>query len=189
MASSSEVKKPISLGTKVAVAAAAIVTAAAVTVAAVTVANSRKEDSSNNNQLAIGYASEATVLLDQTSLQAAMDEAMQNAKDGNIGLYYQNDATSKDGIEFDCFIGNSSSNIYDMFLTIYTDAELTDQIFLSGLVPPGSGFEHITLEHELEPGVHEVYVALTLVDTDEDTGDQTIKGQVVHTMDFHVSEG
>ena len=35
---------------------------------------------------------------------------------------YQNDATSSDGTNFDCFIGNSNSNIYDMFLTIYADA-------------------------------------------------------------------
>jgi len=134
----------------------------------------------------IGYATEATVLLDQNSLQAAMDEAMANAKDGNIGLYYQNDATSSDGTNFDCFIGNSNSNIYDMFLTIYADAELTDQIFLSGLVPPGSGFESITLDHALDPGVHTVYVALTQVDTDEETGEQVLKNQVMHTMDFHV---
>lgn len=134
----------------------------------------------------IGYATEATVLLDQNSLQAAMDEAMANARDGNIGLYYRNDATSSDGTNFDCFIGNSSSNIYDMFLTIYADAEMTDQLFLSGLVPPGSGFEHITLDHALDPGVHTVYVALTQVDTDEETGEQVLKGQVVYTMDFHV---
>lgn len=136
----------------------------------------------------IGYATEASVLLDQDSLQAAMDEAMANARDGNVGLYYQNDATSRDGINFDCFIGNSSSNLYDMFLTIFSDSELTDQIYLSGLVPPGSGFEHITLEHELEPGVHTVYVSLMLVDTDKETGEQVIKSQAMHTMDFHVSE-
>lgn len=134
----------------------------------------------------IGYATEATVLLDQDSLQAAMDEAMANARDGNIGLYYRNDATSNDGTNFDCFIGNSSSNLYDMFLTIYADAEMTDQLFLSGLVPPGSGFESITLDHVLDPGVHTVYVALTQVDTDEETGEQVLKNQVVHTMDFHV---
>lgn len=134
----------------------------------------------------IGYATEATVLLDQDSLQAAMDAAMANARDGNIGLYYQNDATSSDGIHFDCFIGNSNSNIYDMFLTICADAEMTDQLFLSGLVPPGSGFESITLDHALDPGVHTVYVALTQVDIDEETGEQVLKNQVVHTMDFHV---
>lgn len=31
-----------------------------------------------------------------------------------------------------------------------------------------------------------VYVALTQVDTDEETGEQILKNQVMHTMDFHV---
>lgn len=74
-----------------------------------------------------------------------------------------------------------------MFLTIYADAELTDQIFLSGLVPVGSGFEQITLDRALEPGDHSVNVVVTQVDTDED-GVQVIKNQVAHTMDFHVEE-
>jgi hypothetical protein len=33
-----------------------------------------------------------------------------------------------------------------------------------------------------------VYVALTQVVTDEETGAQTVHKQVVHTMDFHVTE-
>lgn len=136
----------------------------------------------------IGYSTEARVMLDQNSLQAAMDEAMENAKDGNIALRYKNNAYSKNGTDFDCYILNSESNIYDMFLTIYADAELTDQIFLSGLVPPGSGFESITLSHALDPGAHTVYVAVTQVADDEETGEQVIKHQVMHTMDFHVEE-
>lgn len=135
----------------------------------------------------IGYSTEAKVMLDQDSLQAAMDAAMENARNGNIGLRYKNNAYSDDGINFECYIANSNSNIYDMFLTIYADEELTDQIFLSGLVPPGSGFESISLEHSLDPGDHRVYVALTQVDTDEETGEQTLKNQVFHTMDFHVT--
>lgn len=136
----------------------------------------------------IGYAADAQVMLDQDTLQAAMDEAMENAKNNNVGLRYKNNAYSTDGVNFECFIVNSASNIYDMFLTIYADAELSDQIFLSELVRPGSGFENITLEHSLEKGDHTVYVALTQVDTDEETGEQLIKNQVVHTMDFHVTE-
>ena len=65
--------------------------------------------------------------------------------------------------------------------------ELTDQIFLSGLVPPGSGFERITLNRPLDEGDHTVYVSLTQVDIDEN-GQQVIKNQVMHTMDFHVGE-
>lgn len=135
----------------------------------------------------VGYATDAKVMLDQDSLQAAMDEAMENARDGNVALRYKNNAYSTNGTDFECFIVNSASNKYDMFLTIYADAEMTDQIFLSGLVPPGSGFENITLDHALEPGSHEVTVVLTQVDTDEN-GAQVIKHQVAHTMDFHVEQ-
>lgn len=133
----------------------------------------------------IDYATEAKVMLDQNALQAAADEAQRNARDGMIALQYQNNAFSKDGKTFSCRIVNSASNRYDMFLTLFADSELTDQLFLSGLVPPGSGFEEITLDRELEPGAHTVYVAITQVDTDED-GQQVIKHQVVHTMEFHV---
>lgn len=135
----------------------------------------------------VGYAAEAKVMTDRESLQAAMDEAMENARDGNVALRYKNNAYSTNGTDFECFIVNSASNKYDMFLTIYADAEMTDQIFLSGLVPPGSGFENITLDHALEPGSHEVTVVLTQVDTDEN-GAQVIKHQVAHTMDFHVEQ-
>ena len=135
----------------------------------------------------ISYATDAKVMLDQDSLQAAFDTAMKNAEDGYVGLKYKNDAYSTNGIDFQCYIVNSESNKYDMFLTIYADTELTDQIFLSGLVPPGSGFEDITLDHALESGNHTVYVALTQVEEDEETGEQVIKNQVMHTMDFHVT--
>lgn len=134
----------------------------------------------------VGYAAEAKVMLDQESLQAAMDAAMANARDGNVSLLYQNDAYSKNGKDFDCYIVNSASNKYDMFLTIYADAKMSDQVFLSGLVPPGSGFENITLDRALESGDHEVVVVVTQVDTDEN-GEQVIKNQVAHTMEFHVT--
>lgn len=136
----------------------------------------------------LGYAAEAKVILDQDTLQAAMDEAMANAQDRNVALLYKNNAFSKNGTDFDCYIVNSAANKYDMFLTIFADDALTDQIFLSGLVPPGSGFESITLDRALEPGDHEVVVAVTQVETDAETGEQVVKNQVLHTMEFHVSQ-
>ncbi len=136
----------------------------------------------------VGYASEARVMLDQNSLQAAMDAAMEKAKDGNVALRYKNNAYSKNGTDFECYIVNSANNVFDMFLTIYADAELTDQVYLSGLVPPGSGFENITLDRALDSGTHTVYVVVTQVADDEETGEQVIKNQVIHTMDFHVEQ-
>lgn len=181
-----ENQKTPALSNKVVIASAAVVVAALAVVAALLLTG-RQNSGDDSNSLTIGYSAEASVMLDQDSLQAAFNEALQNAADGNIGLKYKNDAFSDDGVNFECYIVNSESNAYDMFLTIYADAELTDQIFLSELVPPGSGFENITLSHALEPGKHTVYVALTQVDLDDD-GQQVLKNQVMHTMDFHVTE-
>ena len=138
------------------------------------------------NGMTIDYETDAKVFLDQSSLQAAMDEAMRNAQQRNVALHYRNDASSKDGQTFECYIANSSGNLYDMFLTISADSEMKDQLFLSKLLRPGTGYDSITLNRALEPGNHTVYVAVTLVETAAN-GAQTIKAQALHTMDFHVT--
>lgn len=147
--------------------------------------NNQKTPETPSNGLTIDYAQGAGVYTDEEALQQAMDSAMANS--GSISLKYQNDAYSGDGVNFRCKITNSPRNYYDMFLTIFADSDLTDQLFMSGLLRPGSGYEKLTLDHALESGTNTVYVVVTLVDTQED-GTQTIKGQTVHTMDFHVDE-
>jgi len=168
---------------KVLIGVAAIAVAVSVGVCAMTL--SGKDEAANTPT--IGYAADAKVLLDQDSLQDAVNEAMANAKNGNIALRYKNNAYSTDGTNFECYIVNAEQNAYDMFLTIHADAEMKDELFKSSLVPPGSGFEKISLEHPLDPGDHRVYVTLTQVETNEN-GAQTIVGQVSHTMDFHVTQ-
>lgn len=175
-------KKPSALSNKVVIGAAAVVVAAVVGVGAFVATRKAPEDNTSR----IGYA-DATVFLDEESLQAAMDDAMRNASDSSVALRYKNNAFSNDGRNFECYLANSPGNLYDAFFTIYADAEMTDQVFLSGLVRPGSGFEQIKLDRALDPGLNTVYVAVTLVDT-EDDGTQVIKSQVIHTMDFNVSE-
>lgn len=144
----------------------------------------RKEPQPESN--GVGYAQNAIVALTQEELDAAMQQAASNAAGGNISLKYKNNAYSEDGRNFSCYIVNSENNLYDMFLAIYADAEMTDQLFLSGLIPRGSGFDKITLDHALEKGDHTVYVVLTQVDTGED-GEESIVKQITHTMDFHVT--
>lgn len=123
--------------------------------------------------------------LTQEELDSAMEKAQSNAKSGSIALRYKNSAVSADGESFTCFIMNSQFNAYDMFLTIYGDEELTDELFSSGLVAPGRGFDQLKLNHSLPKGTNTVYVVLTQVDTDED-GVQSIVGQASHTMKFVV---
>lgn len=169
---------------KVIIAAAAVIIVLLVAVVLLLLRPTNIED---DGVPKLGYDSGASVVLDEASLQAAVDEAMRNAREGNVALLYENNAYSEDGKTFSCYVANDKANLYDMFLTIYADASLTDQIFLSGLVPPGSGFEEIELDRALDPGDHLVYVAVTQVDIDEETGEQVLKNQVVHTMEFHVT--
>lgn len=185
---STETKKAPVQSNKIIIIVGAIVIALLATIVVILLRRQSLEAINDGDTPKIGYSTDAKVMLDQDSLQAAFDEALKNTEDGYVGLKYQNDAYSTNGTDFECYIANSESNVYDMFLTIYADAELTDQIFLSGLVPPGSGFESITLDHALAPGDHTVYVALTQVDTNEETGEQVIKNQAMHTIEFHVSQ-
>lgn len=167
---------------KLIIGIAALAIAASAGVAVYTISSKNDDDDSGK----IGYATEAKVILDQDTLQAAMDEAMRNARNQNVALEYKDNAYSENGKDFECYIVNSASNAYDMYIGIYADAEMTDQLYLSGLIPPGSGFESITLDRALAAGDHEVYVMITQVKEDED-GNQVIHNQVAHTMDFHVS--
>lgn len=123
--------------------------------------------------------------LTQEELDSAMEDAAANAQSGNIALRFKNDAYSNDGQSFSCYIMNSQYNAYDMFLTIYADEALTDELFSSGLVAPGRGFDQLKLNHPLEKGNNTVYVVLTQVDTNEE-GVQIIVGQASHTMTFCV---
>ena len=144
-----------------------------------------RDGSTDTNVPQIGYSAEAKVFLDEDSLSAAMQEAQQNAMAKNIALRYQNNAYSEDGQTFTCLIVNSERNQYDMYLTLFADEQWTDQLLMTDLVPPGSGFNEITLDRALDPGDHTVYVVFTQVKTDED-GKQSIWNQTAHTMEFHV---
>ena len=138
-----------------------------------------------NSGLKIGYATEGvTATEDEDALQAAVDEMLEKAKEGNIALEFKNVATSNDGVNFNIYLANSELNSYDMFIAIYGDNTLQDQLFLSGLLRPGTAFRTITLDHALEPGTHTVYVVHTQMEEDL----ETIHAQVVITMEFVVTE-
>lgn len=133
----------------------------------------------------VAYATEGvTVVDDQNAIQKAAEE-IYNAPDDGIGLKYQNDAFSSDGENFTCMLANSELNAYDAFFTICANAEMTDELFVSGLLRPGQAFEKIRLEHPLESGDHTVYVTIALVD--EVDGEQVVVNHMTYTMDFHVS--
>lgn len=135
--------------------------------------------------LAIGYA-EGAVVLDPDALQDAVDNLYNKTAEGRIALEYKNDAISSDGQTFACYINNAPSNTCDEFIGIYADAQYTDQLFLSELIRPGTGFDSVTLDRALDPGTHLVYVVYSQVS--EEDGEQVLRGQTAVTMNFIVKE-
>jgi len=130
----------------------------------------------------LGYAEGVTVTEDPDALQKAVDEMYEQAAKGGVPIEFKNEAYSTDGKNFECYIGNPASNKFDMYIGIYADDAMEDELFLSGLIRPGSAFDHIELERELEKGEHVVSVALTQVEEDL----ETIWNQAFITMNFIV---
>lgn len=162
----------------------AVVAASAAVIVVVTSADRSETPQEGAAAPRVAYATEGvTVVEDPDELSRRVSEMYADA--GNMmALEYKNDAYSEDGREFECYIANSVSNEYDMFIAIYADAGYSDELFLSQLLRPGSAFGRVELERTLEQGDHTVYVAFTQVK--EEDGQQAICGQSRVTMTFHV---
>ena len=113
------------------------------------------------------------------------NEEIEPVNNGWIALTYNYKAFSSDGVHFSCLLSNSAANLYDLYFDIYADDTLRDQVFLSGLIPPGYGLNEIELNHALPAGTTKCYVVFNQVDTDED-GNQSLINQMLVTVDFVV---
>lgn len=69
---------------------------------------------------------------------------------------YDRDIYITNGKDATCYIGNSDSNYYeDMYIHIYLNDkndELSDEIYVSKVIPRGSHIESFTAKRELAPG-------------------------------------
>ncbi len=137
-----------------------------------------KNSKTENTGVRIPYA-QGTVVMDSSDVE--------ETDEGYIALLYNYRAFSDDGQNFSCLLANSPANGYDLYFDIYTDIDLTDQVFLSGLLAPGSALEQITLNRVLPVGTNTLYVVHTQVDDNEE-GEQVLLNQSVVTVDFIVTE-
>lgn len=144
-----------------------------------------EEPANTGSGFRVEYASDSVgVVEDPDEFQKEVDAAIENAEKSAIALEYKHEAYSDDGVNFACYIANSLDNLYDMFIAIYGNAEMTDELFLSKLIRPGQTFEQVTLNRALEKGEHQVFVVFTQVE--EVDGEQSICGQRTVTMNFFV---
>lgn len=140
------------------------------------------ENLGDGNTPLLGYEEGITVVDDPDAFNKAVEDAFSKAEEGIVPLEYLNDGHSTDGKIVECYIANPLSATYDIYIQIFADDTFSDQIYLSGLIPPGKAIRELTLDHSLEKGDHRVYVIYTQVGEDH----KTIHGQVTVTMDFYV---
>lgn len=140
------------------------------------------EDLADGGVPPLGYAEGTTVTRDSNALQKAVDEMAEKLEKGSMMLEYEGDAYSADGENFTGYLANAAENTYDMYFDMYADSAFTDEIFLSGLVPPGKALNKFKTTRKLDKGDHKVYMAFTTVEDDHTTA----RSQILVTMTLHV---
>ena len=132
----------------------------------------------------IGYEVDAKVAANVDDFQQIMEEMVAQAAEGMVDLNYKHVAASTDGTNFVCAIGNPPSNRYDMYLNIYLDATLEQQLLLTGLLPPGTMIEEFESEIKLDPGEYESVLVFTQIADDH----ATIVGQAMVVLTLIVTD-
>ena len=116
-----------------------------------------------------GLAYESNVIIDdEDALQDAVDALYEQAKEGQMVLEMQTVASSKDGTNFTCSLGNAKENRYDMFMVLYLD-ETQEEIYRSGLIPLGGKIVEFSINKTLEPGTYEATLVYNQVEDDRET--------------------
>lgn len=93
-----------------------------------------------------------------------------NVGAGNkIPLHFAAGATSSDGENFACTLGNPHGAAHDIYFDIYADRDFTEEIYLSGLVAPGTQIESFKSGKKFPYGATDVFLVITTVDDDHET--------------------
>ncbi len=100
---------------------------------------------------------------------------------------YDRDIYITNGREATCYIGNSDYNYYeDMYIQIYLNDEndeMSEEIYVSKVIPRGSHIESFTTERELEPGDYRGTLIHSCLDEEGN-----LVGDTPVIVEIHVSE-
>lgn len=114
----------------------------------------------------IPYAANVGVVKENEDLANKLKEGTED----RIPLHFSTTAISEDGENFKCVLGNPQGAQYDMYFDIYADGDCTDQIYVSGLIPPGSQLESFITNKKFPKGTNQdVTLVVTSVEDDHKT--------------------
>lgn len=113
----------------------------------------------------IAYETNVGMVKPNEDLAEKLKEGVEN----RIPLHFSTSAVSSDGTNFKCVLGNPDGAQYDIYFDIYADDECTDQIYLSGLIAPGTQLEGFTSKKTFPKGTQDVVLVVTQVEADHKT--------------------
>ena len=139
-------------------------------VAAFFIWNATKPSESENNTGGKQIPLEITAgVLSPDKLKEWNEEALREMEDNQIPMIYSPTATSKDGVNFECEIGNPAGAKYYMYLELFPDTSLDEDVYLSGLLEPGKGITSFSTSKTFPKGETDAVLVLTTVREDKQT--------------------
>lgn len=108
-------------------------------------------------------------VLSPDKLKEWNESALQEMEDNQIPMIYSPTATSTDGVNFECEIGNPAGAKYYMYLDLYSDTSLEEEIYLSGLLEPGKGITSFSTSKTFPQGETDTVLVFTTVQDDQKT--------------------
>lgn len=123
-------------------------------------------------------------VLDIEGLEKWNEEALKEAERNQIPIQYAPNANSVDGKTFACVIGNPPGSPYHFYVDLYADTMLEEEVYLSGLIPPGRGLTSFTTTREFPEGETDAVLVVTTVEDDF----KTIVAQTMVYLTLNVGE-
>lgn len=133
--------------------------------AAAVILLSGNEDVEASQPGGIKYETNVGVVKPNENLADKLKEGTEN----RIPLHFSTSAASTDGTNFKCVLGNPDGAQYDVYFDIYADDACTDEIYVSGLIAPGSQLEGFATNRAFPKGSQDVVLVVTQVEPDHQT--------------------
>lgn len=108
-------------------------------------------------------------VLDPERLSNWNEKELAAMEDNQIPIIYSPVVNSKDGETFACQIGNPAGAKYYIYLDMYSDTTLEEEIYLSGLLAPGQGITSFKTSKKFPEGETDVVLVITTVQEDRNT--------------------
>lgn len=145
--------------------------------------NNRTEEETSSNGKQIPLEVNAGVM-DPDTMKEWNESVLAEMEDNQIPIAFSPTAISKDGTNFTCEIGNPPGAKYYIYLDMYSDTTLSEEIYLSGLLEPGQGIKTFQSSKEFPKGETDIVLVISTVQDDR----QTIVAQTMVALTLQVLE-